>query len=110
MNTNILAITIGVAFFIFLLSFIIYSVVNIRKSKKLKDLYKKMLWVGVGIMFCNALSSVISNDAHSFTTLVFINYIKFIYFSVVALGFFFIARNVYNKLKNLIIKIKVRSV
>lgn len=48
---NTLAITIGITLFLMLVIFMAYSVYNIRKNAKLKSFYKKLLWVGLGILF-----------------------------------------------------------
>ncbi len=44
-----------------------------------------------------------------FMSLVLINYIKAMYFSVVGFGFFYIGKGIYNKIKTIITKIKVRA-
>lgn len=106
---NTLAITIGITLFLMLVIFMAYSVYNIRKNTKLKSFYKKMLWVGLGILFILAVSSKTVPEFHMFMTLVLMNYIKAMYFSVVGFGFFYICKSIYNKMKRIITKIKVRA-
>ncbi|EPB5132872.1 hypothetical protein ACRSGA_001688 [Escherichia coli] len=106
---NTLAITIGITLFFMLVIFMAYSVYNIRKNAKLKSFYKKLLWVGLGILFVLAISSKTVPEFHMFMSLVLINYIKAMYFSVVGFGFFYIGKSIYNKIKTIITKIKVRA-
>ncbi|EIS5756593.1 hypothetical protein LZ898_004630 [Salmonella enterica] len=109
MNMNTLAIIIGVILFLFIIAFITYSVVNIRKHKQLKDLYAKLLWVGIVIALINAISSSFSSEFHTFMASVFINYIKAMYYSVIAFGFFFILRSLYNRFKSLVEKLQNKA-
>ncbi|WKZ94982.1 hypothetical protein P0E69_23075 (plasmid) [Chimaeribacter arupi] len=106
---NTLAITIGITLFLMLVIFMAYSVYNIRKSAKLKSFYKKLLWVGLGILFVLAISSKTVPEFHVFMSLVLMNYIKAMYFSVVGFGFFYICKSIYKKIKTIITKIKVRA-
>lgn len=106
---NTLTTSIGIALFLMIIIFMAYSVYNIRKNAKLKCFYKKLLWVGLGILFVLAISSKTVPEFHSFMSLVLINYIKAMYFSVVGFGFFYIGKGIYNKMKNIITKIKVRA-
>ncbi|MDW1257557.1 hypothetical protein [Klebsiella pneumoniae] len=109
MNMNTLAIIIGIIFFLFIIAFITYSVVNIRKHKQLKDLYAKLLWAGIAIALVNAVSSSISADFHASMANLFVNYIKAMYYSVIAFGFFFILRSLYNRFKSLVQKLQNKS-
>lgn len=106
---NILTTSIGIALFLMIIIFMVYSVYNIRKNAKLKSFYKKLLWVGLGILFVLAISSKTIPEFHVFMSLVLINYIKAMYFSLVGFGFFYIGKSIYNKMKTIINKIKVRA-
>lgn len=106
---NILTTSIGIALFLMIIIFMAYSVYNIRKNTKLKSFYKKLLWVGLGILFVLAISSKTIPEFHSFMSLVLINYIKAMYFSVIGFGFFYIGKSIYNKMKTIITKIKIRA-
>ena len=95
----IIAMILGAGLFIAIMSLLGYSVKKIRNSEKLNSLFKKFCWVGVGLLFFMMITSCISKESNMVISLVFINYLKFVYSLTISIGVFYIVKNIYEKVK-----------
>jgi len=106
---NILSISIGFVFFVAIVCFFIFTYLNIKKSESLKKYAKIIGWIGISILGMLVLSGIVSKEANLFISIVFINYIKAVYFTVIAVGMFFIFKKLFSKIKNLITHRKIKT-
>ena len=104
---NILSITIGVLLFIGIICFAFYTFINIKQSKSLFKYFKIICWIGVGILATMMITGLISKSSNLFMSLVFVNYIKAVYYAYMITGFIFFIKKTSNIIKAKFFKIKV---
>ncbi|ENV1959770.1 hypothetical protein ACFI18_004538 [Salmonella enterica] len=79
--------------------FIVFVVKNIRKNTKLKLYFKSLIKVGITLIALMFVSGVVSKDINIFISLMFIYYLKVLYFSTLISFLFFVVRNIYMSIR-----------
>lgn len=79
--------------------FITFVVKNIRKSIKLKLYFKSLIKVGITLIALMFVSGVISKDINIFISLMFVYYLKVLYFSTLLSFVYFVGRNIFMSIR-----------
>lgn len=82
-----------------LASFIVFVVKNIRRSIKFTLYFKSLIKVGITLIALMFVSGVISKDINIFISLMFVYYLKVLYFSTLISFFYFVGRNIYMNIR-----------
>lgn len=75
--------------------FITFVVKNIRRSIKFKLYFKSLIEVGITLIALMFVSGVISKETNIFISLMFVYYLKVLYFSTLLSFVYFVGRNIF---------------
>lgn len=79
--------------------FITFVVKNIRRSIKFKLYFKSLIKVGITLIALMFVSGVISKDINIFISLMFVYYLKVLYFSTLLSSVYFVGRNIFTSIR-----------